>query len=146
MCSFCSQNLLGHPLIAETNEELTPLMLAAQSGHERLVELLIKSGSDPSFKTSKGQTAFHLARENGHDRLASVLAQLIGPPMVTKTPKNNVTEILEELKLTKYQKHFHGIEFEKFLKLTDEDLKDLGISLIGPRRKLTSLIENYQHF
>ena len=121
-------------------------MLAAQSGHERLVELLIKSGSDPSYKTSKGQTAFHLARENGHDRLASILAQLIGPPMVTKNPKNNVTDILEELKLTKYQKHFHGIEFEKFLKLTDEDLKDLGISLIGPRRKLTSLIENYQHF
>ena len=135
MCSFCSQNLLGHTVIVETNEELTPLMLAAQSGHERLVELLIKSGSDPSYKTSKGQTAFHLARENGHDRLASILGQLVDP-MFTKNPKN-VIEILEELKLTKYQNNFHGIEFERFLKLTDEDLKDLGISLIGPRRKLT---------
>lgn len=132
----------GSNLIAETNGELTPLMLAAQYGHERLVELLIKSGSNPSFKTSKGQTAFHLARENGHDRLASILGQLVDP-MFTKNPKN-VIEILEELKLTKYRNNFHGIEFERFLELTDEDLKDLGISLIGPRRKLTSLIEKYQ--
>lgn len=131
----------GSDLKAETSEELTPLLLAAQSGHERIVELLIKSGSNPRFQTSKGQAAFHLAKENGHDRLASILRQFVTKPT---NQLKNVAQVLEECNLTKYQNHFQGIEFDSFLQLTDEDLKNLGISLVGPRRKLTCLIEKYR--
>ena len=53
----------------------------------------------------------------------------------------DVNEILSELQLEKYQDRFDKMPFDVFKTLSDDDLKDLGISLLGPRRKLTQCIQ-----
>ena len=55
-------------------------------------------------------------------------------------PVNGIDDILKDLNLSKYSTCFQTLNFEEFKDLTDNDLKDLGISLIGPRRKLSSRI------
>ena len=55
-----------------------------------------------------------------------------------------MADLLKELGLEKYHENFCDADvkdIEKFKTLTDEDLKDkIGISLLGPRRKLTTAI------
>ena len=55
-------------------------------------------------------------------------------------PVSGIDDILKDLNLSKYSTCFQTLNFEEFKDLTDNDLKDLGISLIGPRRKLSSKI------
>ena len=49
--------------------------------------------------------------------------------------------VLKDLQLEKYKENFENVTYDKFKELTDSDLKDLGISLLGPRRKLTQAID-----
>ena len=59
-----------------------------------------------------------------------------------KKPESTINDILSELNLIKYSYCFQEMNFDEFKELNDSDLKDLGISLIGPRRKLSSKIAN----
>jgi uncharacterized protein len=54
-------------------ESKTPLMLAAQHGHEAMVRELMARGADPSLKDSNGETAATLATMYGHAPLLPVL-------------------------------------------------------------------------
>ena len=49
---------------------------------------------------------------------------------------------LKSAGVEKYEKilKYQSISLEKLLKMTDEDLKMAGVTLLGPRRKLTSAI------
>ena len=60
---------------------------------------------------------------------------------INNKPKNDINSVLEDLQLEKYKENFENVTYDKFKELTDSDLKDLGISLLGPRRKLTQAIE-----
>ncbi|XP_071176021.1 ankyrin repeat and SAM domain-containing protein 3-like isoform X1 [Mytilus edulis] len=53
--------------------------------------------------------------------------------------------LLEQLSLTKYLPVFEEqeINLEVFLSLTDNDLKEIGIQLFGPRKKLTNAIARW---
>ena len=51
----------------------TPLQIACQDGHERIVTLLLKHGADPTYRNQDGYTAGDLALQNGHGRLAKCL-------------------------------------------------------------------------
>ena len=55
----------------------------------------------------------------------------------------NITKVLEKLDLAKYQRVFdqHEIEYEVFLNLNKEELKELNIP-IGPAAKLIKEIED----
>lgn len=145
------------------------LQIACQDGHERIADLLIKYGADPSYRNNKGYTAEDLALEYGHVRIAQYLKEIIsrkkhnanklfceGPLQIAKIiqirsnyhqqninnkPKNDINSVLEDLQLEKYKENFENVTYDKFKELTDSDLKDLGISLLGPRRKLTQAIE-----
>ena len=65
----------------------------------------------------------------------------INPPLpLNQKTVSGIDDILKDLNLSKYSSCFKAINFEEFKDLTDNDLKDLGISLIGPRRKLSSRI------
>ena len=57
-----------------------------------------------------------------------------------KKPESTINDILSDLNLIKYSYCFQEMNFDEFKELSDSDLKDLGISLIGPRRKLSSKI------
>ena len=134
--------------------------LAIQEGHERIVELLVNVGSDLSYKLpNNGSNAIDLASKLGQKRIEKFLKVfschkripqqipgiLDGPEKANKLSlsQKKVAEIdvvLKDLNLTKYSPCFQAMNFEEFKKLTDNDLKDLGVSLIGPRRKLSSKI------
>jgi hypothetical protein len=65
----------------------------------------------------------------------------INPPLPPyQKTVSGIDDILKDLNLSKYSTCFQTLNFEEFKDLTDNDLKDLGISLIGPRRKLSSRI------
>lgn len=57
-----------------------------------------------------------------------------------------VSEFLEDLKLTKYLSIFEEqeVDFETLLTLSDADLKEIGISLFGPRRKVITAITKWK--
>ena len=61
--------------------------------------------------------------------------------VVSRDP--NITKVLEKLDLTKYQRVFdqQEIDYEGFLDLNKEELKDLNIP-IGPAAKLIREIED----
>lgn len=56
-----------------------------------------------------------------------------------------LVELLLQLGLLKYQTIFEeqDVDLQVFLSLTDNDLKEIGIKLFGPRRKMTSAIARW---
>lgn len=56
---------------------VTPLMAAAARGHERVVELLLACGADPSRRDANGRTAAYYARSAGHHHLAERLDTVV---------------------------------------------------------------------
>ena len=123
------------------------LICAAELGHERIVELLITFGANPFHIDDQGDSASSAALKKGHQRISSNLQKLTSPgihlgPFLMKKTSKSIHSVLAELNLEKYQANFANLTFEDFKKLTESDLKDLGISLIGPRRKISSAIGN----
>lgn len=57
-----------------------------------------------------------------------------------------IASFLEDLKLTKYLSVFEkqDIDFSTLLTLTDSDLKDAGIVLFGPRRKIFTAVSRWK--
>ena len=51
----------------------TALHLAADGGHDRVVEMLLKAEADVDKQDRGGRTALHLAAKRGHDRVVAVL-------------------------------------------------------------------------
>ena len=65
------------------------------------------------------------------------------------SPSNSlsVTEFLKQADVEKYSALFEErkiVTMEELLLLTDDDLKDIGLKLMGPRRKLTSAIARHR--
>ena len=55
--------------------ELSLLMVAAQLGSERVVDLLLRRGAEIDMQSSIGVTALMLAATNGHERVVDFLLQ-----------------------------------------------------------------------
>ena len=77
---------------------------------------------------------------------------LVGPAQLAEKMKikgfqgsgsaKSLTSFLTEAGVDKYSPLFEerGVTFDQLLSFTDKDLKDLGVTLLGPRRKLSSAI------
>lgn len=75
---------------------------------------------------------------------------LLDPPERTKPQvaesrwdgPNDLAEVLEEIGCTKYLKCFkeQDVDLRIFLTLTESDMKEIGVGLLGPRRKMTATI------
>jgi hypothetical protein len=52
---------------------LTALHLAAQRGHEEIVEVLLDLGAEKQAKTDDGRKALYIAAQYGHDHIVKVL-------------------------------------------------------------------------
>ncbi|GFV94511.1 ankyrin repeat and SAM domain-containing protein 3 [Trichonephila clavipes] len=72
----------------------------------------------------------------------------IGRRTLNYTGQLDLHTLLMQLELSKYYYIFenHGIDIDMFWLLTEEDLKEIGIQLVGPRKKLCMVIaEWYQN-
>ncbi|XP_050424302.1 uncharacterized protein LOC126835637 isoform X2 [Adelges cooleyi] len=109
----------------------TMTMTAISKGFRRVMKLLSgycnKRGNDIKIEnTWEDHHEFsNFDKENDNERLDYQLEKL-----------------LRQLSLEKYWPMFDelSIGYEDFLKLTEEDLKNIGITLFGPRRKLIMTI------
>lgn len=54
---------------------LTPLMVAAQRGHTRIVKLLLDAGANPRLTDNKGFNAQYHAMWYGHPEIAALIDQ-----------------------------------------------------------------------
>ena len=61
------------PVDTRGSLEVTPLMVAAQAGHEPVVQYLVKQGADANLKDAKGKTPQQYARDAGHEKVAKML-------------------------------------------------------------------------
>lgn len=59
-----------------------------------------------------------------------------------------MNDLLRQLGLEKYISIFERdeITLNLFLKLTEQDLTDMGIKLFGPKKKLMNVINHYQQY
>jgi uncharacterized protein len=70
--------LTGRPDVnARQQVGYTPLMGAAASGLQEMVDLLLGAGADPTLVSEDGKTAADVANEHGHPAVASCLQRLL---------------------------------------------------------------------
>ncbi|XP_055946829.1 ankyrin repeat and SAM domain-containing protein 3-like [Argiope bruennichi] len=138
----------------DKKEGLTPLMLSSAAGHEMVVQDLLRLGLNPNSQSKSGETARSLAVKNGHMKVKNLVdAHLCAkrncnPQGMKSSSHSNQTDLqklLNEMKLSKYYYVFenHGIDIDMFWLLTEEDLKEIGIQLVGPRKKLCMVIAEW---
>uniref|UniRef100_A0A7S4NVK4 Uncharacterized protein n=1 Tax=Guillardia theta TaxID=55529 RepID=A0A7S4NVK4_GUITH len=63
----------GFPLDRRDAHGNTPLMVASQNGHKRLVKMILRNGADPNATNHQGNTALHFATAYGYNTLSKYL-------------------------------------------------------------------------
>ena len=58
---------------SEDNSGMTPLHIACQNGHTKVVEMLLAKGTDVEHKNAHGYTPLNLATRGGHRETAKLL-------------------------------------------------------------------------
>uniref|UniRef100_A0A915LYH1 NAD(+) ADP-ribosyltransferase n=1 Tax=Meloidogyne javanica TaxID=6303 RepID=A0A915LYH1_MELJA len=122
------------PNLADYNES-TPVLAACENGDEKILSYLLDYKGNPNRRNKQGLDAYALATDEKLQALLRRYKQEMEPAL---------REALFQLDLQKYVKNLmeHGIKtMESLLKLTEKDLDDMGIGLLGPKRKLTNYIK-----
>ena len=149
----------------------TPLLLAAAGGLELIVFALVRHGANVQLRLPSGQNARELADAAGHERVSQLLAEYDASEPPTPRPGDGSTfaalrrdapaldatavppqpqpadlaALLATIGLQKYQATLERqeVDLQVFLVMSDDDLKEAGITLLGPRRKMTSAIARW---
>lgn len=159
------------PNVTEHKKGYSALMIAAEDGNLSLVEMLLHYGADYIYTNVIGDSARSVADRLGHDTIARCFLRLMmknsggqstfpssleGPARVDllltqrkmeKRENMTLARFLNEIGLDKYHQVFvdQEIDFQVLLTLTDSELKQVGISLLGPRRKITGAIARWKN-
>ena len=160
-----AQDLLvagADPSTTEHSRGHSLLMMAAEEGNLAMVELLLSFSADTSYRTVLGDTAVTVAEARGHQALARLIlksspspspSSLSAPARLRMMMEErrlsagpspaSLTELLSELGLEKYGEMFlqNDIDLPLLLTMSDQQLRQIGITKLGPRRKLTAAIE-----
>eukprot|EP00102_Acyrthosiphon_pisum_P024931 XP_016662141.1 PREDICTED: uncharacterized protein LOC100575494 isoform X1 [Acyrthosiphon pisum] len=108
----------------------TMTMTAISKGFQRVMKLLYEYGNrhEKNVLNTTWSEKLENARKN---------------PQSDERLDYNVEKLLKQLSLEKYWPVFdkRNIRYNDFLKLSEQDLKDIGIHLFGPRRKLIMTID-----
>ncbi|KAI1713987.1 ankyrin repeats (3 copies) domain-containing protein [Ditylenchus destructor] len=127
-------------------ESMTPTLMACQVGNEATVALLLKYKGNPNLRNKRGEQGISLALE--HPKVL----QLLKPEKTDKTAgvlnsSMPVAELLRQLDLEKYLPNFQIRRIntvQQLSKLLEKDLNDIGITAIGPKKKLLNVICQYK--
>lgn len=134
----------------------TAQSLAFVYGHMKVVALLDRhiscSINDSAVPSLLGGP---IAVENLLNQLSLVKknGNCVNKPSSTQVPSlpisssSDLKSFLERIGLTKYSHVFEeqDVDFPIFLTLSDEDLQEIGIKLLGPRKKICSAISRWQN-
>ncbi|MCL1901932.1 MAG: ankyrin repeat domain-containing protein, partial [Firmicutes bacterium] len=77
---------------AEIKNVDTGLIEASQTGHNNIVKILLKSGTDPNIKDSYGNTALILASQYGHKNIVKMLLESGADPNIQS--KDGITALI----------------------------------------------------
>jgi ankyrin repeat protein len=62
------------------NGGYTPLYIASQEGHLKVVRELLSRGANPRLVTNSGSTALSIATRNGHAAIVQLLTAALAAP------------------------------------------------------------------
>lgn len=155
---------LAAALAATDTAGQTPLHLAIAAGHTKVADLLA-SFATGSANEEPARDRMQRSLEEGPQRIESLMQQQQQqqqqkpssqqqqqqqqqsptrhqPPQPPPPLPTSLGEALEALSLTKYLGMFEeqDIDLPVFLSLSDDDLKEIGLTLLGPRRKITTYL------
>ncbi|KAL3086738.1 hypothetical protein niasHT_039404 [Heterodera trifolii] len=120
------------PNLPDFNDS-TPLLAACENGDEKILAFLLEKKGDPSRCNKQGQNAFTI---NADEKLQSVLKKY-------RKKDSELDKVLCQLEMQKYWPNFAraGIwTVDALLKVTERELDEMGIHLVGPKRKISNFI------
>ena len=146
------------PSITEHTRGHSLLMMAAEEGNIAMVELLLSFSADTSYRTVLGDTALTVAEARGHQAVVRLIiksspSSLSAPARMRKMLEeqrlsasqspSSLADLLAQLGLDKYGEMFvqADIDLPLLLTMSDQHLRQIGITKLGPRRKLTAAID-----
>ncbi|XP_018015602.1 uncharacterized protein LOC108672450 [Hyalella azteca] len=152
----------ANAMACEPQKGETALQFGIRANDLDLVQLLLKYGADPTVPDHCGETPFCLASRLKHKTVADTIAQAVATRGIAASLspitagrdfwQGDVCEggasfeqLLTQAGLGEYMALFEeqAVDLLVFLSLTDADLKECGVSKLGPRRKMTSLIARW---
>ncbi|KAM5151803.1 ankyrin repeat and SAM domain-containing protein 3 [Mantella aurantiaca] len=128
--------------------------LSLNTGVSNEASLESNEDSDPAVETSSrkhGRTHSKGRQRNGDAHVAPgpshyrASDSLPDPDVPHYTGPQDLAELLEQIGCSKYLSVFQeqDVNLRIFLTLTEPDLKEVGITLFGPKRKMTSAIARW---
>uniref|UniRef100_A0A8D8X0S9 Ankycorbin n=3 Tax=Cacopsylla melanoneura TaxID=428564 RepID=A0A8D8X0S9_9HEMI len=110
----------------------TVLMLACSNGAQNIIQILFKYNPDKEMLNQNEESAEDIIIKYSRRSSLVTLLQL-------QTPHSDaLAKLLHELSLDKYYPvlRTQQIGLNEFSRMNEQDLKDAGITLLGPRRKM----------
>ncbi|KAJ9586609.1 hypothetical protein L9F63_019802 [Diploptera punctata] len=119
------------------------LMVAAAGGKPSIVEMLLNAGANPHLVAWDGDTALSIAHRNGFFEVVRLLSPF---SRHCEYPLIDLYCLLYSKGLEEHYKHFQArdIDMRTFFTLTEDDLKEIGIRIVGPRKKMLQIISQWQ--
>ncbi|XP_026282329.2 ankyrin repeat and SAM domain-containing protein 3-like [Frankliniella occidentalis] len=131
----------------------TALFHAVRGGNQELIRMLVSRGANVNACDSRGRTVLRLAescptpatcqllRQAGAKLEAAVpVPRPVQSTVHTERQGLNITlaSILEGLALQKYLELFqlHKVDLQGFVAMSEDDLRRVGVTKLGPRRKM----------
>jgi hypothetical protein len=99
----------GLPIDKPTAKGLTPLMLAAQNGHEHVAAWLLKQGANPNHVSGSGRTPLMEAAEKGDEGIVDLLLNVGADPEIEDAYSLNAWMIAKEKYRTNIEKKLAAI-------------------------------------
>ena len=142
---------------AQDNRGFSALTWAASRGHMKICKVLVDAGANPDLQTTDGSTPAEIAEihsqtltsnflsncTSDNDKTTMQLESLPDTEQVEVQPQKTIQYgdlelFMSGLDLAQFIPtfHEHHVNFESLLKVTDDDLKQIGISQLGVRKKI----------
>ncbi|KAI6192161.1 Ankyrin repeat and SAM domain-containing protein 3-like isoform X2 [Aphelenchoides bicaudatus] len=123
-------------LVDKTDNKMTPMLIACKNGKKAIVDELLKHGGNPRLRDGRGKNGEALAAAGEHTDVVTRL-----------TWYNKLHDLFEKEDLLKYLPIFNAKNITsepKFISLNSQQLTEMGITLLGPQKKIESLRKQLQ--